>query len=72
MALESLHVWHYIRRDIKPANIIVRTDSLQPTIFLIDFGLAQLFRNPTTYLHVPYSMGHQAVGTLPFMSVNGQ
>lgn len=72
VALESLHVRHYIHRDIKPANFMVRTDSLQPTIFLIDFGLAQLFRNPATYLHVPYSTGHQAVGTLPFMSVNGQ
>lgn len=51
---------------------MVRTDGLQPTIFLIDFGLAQLFRNPATYLHVPYSTGHQAVVTLPFLSVNGQ
>jgi hypothetical protein len=47
-------------------------DGLQHTIFLIDFGLAQLFCNPTTYLHIPYSTDHQAVGTLPFMSVHGQ
>lgn len=43
-----------------------------PTVFLIDFGLAQLFRNPATYLHTPYSTDQSIVGTLPFMSANGQ
>ena len=71
-ALESLHTRHYIHCDIKPANFVVRADGPQSTVSLIDFGLAQLFRNPATYLHNPYSTGHEVVGTLPFMSVNGQ
>ena len=31
---------------------MTRVDSLLPTLFLIDFGLAQLFHNPATYLHI--------------------
>jgi len=42
------------------------------TVFLIDFGLAQLFRNPATYLHVPLSTDSPDIGTLPFLSVNSQ
>ncbi|KAH9038185.1 hypothetical protein EDB85DRAFT_2141940 [Lactarius pseudohatsudake] len=69
-AVESLHTRHYIHCDIKPGNFMVQPDHL--TIFLIDFGLARLFRNPATYLHIPYSTDHSIVGTLPFTSINGQ
>jgi hypothetical protein len=41
-------------------------------VFLIDFGLVRLFREPATYLHIPYSTKHSAVGMLPFVSINGQ
>jgi casein kinase 1 len=43
-----------------------------PSVFLIDFGLARPFRNPATYLHIPYSKDHLPIGTVPFMSVNTQ
>jgi len=68
----SLHTQHYIHCDIKPENFMVRADDLHPTVFLIDFGLARLFRNPATCLHIPYSTDQSVVGTLPFTSVNGQ
>jgi serine/threonine protein kinase len=45
---------------------------MSPAIFLIDFGLARLFRDPATYLHIPDTTRHPIVGTLPFTSVNGQ
>jgi casein kinase I family protein HRR25 len=70
--IESLHARHYIHRDVKPSNFMVRFDNAAPTIFLIDFGLARLFRNPATYLHTPFTTKHSVVGTLPFTSVNGQ
>ena len=51
---------------------MIQVNNLQPTIFLIDFGLARTFRNPATYLHIPYSTDHLPISTLPFMSINGQ
>lgn len=51
---------------------MIRDDSLPPTVSLIDFGLAQLFRNPATYLHTSFTTNHSIIGTLPFGSVNGQ
>jgi len=68
----SLHDQHYIHRDIKPSNFTIRVNDDHPTVFLIDFGLARQFRNPTTYLHAPYTTKHSFVGTLSFASVNGQ
>jgi serine/threonine protein kinase len=53
---------------------MIRNDSDNPfpTIFLIDFGLARLFRNPATYLHTSFTMNHSIIGTLPFASINSQ
>ena len=63
-AVELLHTRHFVHRDIKPANFTVQVDNLQRTVSLIDFGLAQLFRNPATYLHNPGSTGHPVISTL--------
>ncbi len=51
---------------------MIRGDDLNPTLFLINFGLAQLFRNPATYLHTSFTTNHSVIGTLPFTSINGQ
>jgi hypothetical protein len=50
---------------------MVRLDNLHPTVFLINFGLAQLFCNPAMYLHNPDSTDQPVVGTLPFTSIAG-
>jgi serine/threonine protein kinase len=39
-------------------------------VFLIDFGLAQHFRDPSTRRHVPPKFGLKTVGTVAFTSIN--
>jgi serine/threonine protein kinase len=51
---------------------MIRVDDVHPTLFLIDFGLAGLFRDPATYLHNPFTTNYPIIGTLPFTSINGQ
>jgi serine/threonine protein kinase len=51
---------------------MTHVDNLYPILFLIDFGLAQLFHDPATYLHVPFTMNNSIVGTPQFISINGQ
>jgi hypothetical protein len=53
---------------------MICTDNVPPSVFLINFGLAQRFRNPATYLHLhkPYSKDHSIIGTLLFTSIYGQ
>ena len=70
-AVESLHTRHYIHHDIKPENFMSSRLTAR-CVFLIDFGLAWLFREPATYLHIPYSTEDSIIGTLPFTSINGQ
>ena len=43
---------------------------LSNQVFLIDFGLAQLFRDPSTRRHVPPISGLKTVGTIAFTSIN--
>ena len=74
-AVKLLHDRHFVHHDIKPSNFMVQglqANGVPPTVFLIDFGLAWQFRNPTTYLHIHFTTNHLIVGTLTFTSINGQ
>ena len=39
-------------------------------VFLIDFGLAQLFRNPITHTHAVQTKGSSVIGTVRYSSIN--
>lgn len=39
-------------------------------IYLIDFGLAQRFHDPTTHIHIFPTTGHSLVGTIRYTSIN--
>ena len=51
---------------------MIQGNSPSSNTFLIDFGLAQRFRNPATYLHTQYSPHGPVIGSLPFTSIIGQ
>ena len=60
-ALHDLHRQHVIHLDLKPSNILLRTDG---TVVLVDFGLAHHDRLPDLLaeeFHLP-------LGTAPYMS----
>lgn len=66
-AIQYAHQRGVIHRDLKPANILVRKVNNQPTVRVIDFGLAR-----TASIEVddsdPLTTSHQIVGTLAYMS----
>jgi serine/threonine protein kinase len=68
--LESLHDQHYIHLDIKPDNFMLGIGKLSNQVFLIDFGLARLFRNPTTRHHTAQINGSGVIGTICYSSIN--
>lgn len=68
--LESMHSQNCIHRDVKPTNFMTGIGKLSNQIFLIDFGLAQLFCDPSTRRHIPLISGLKTVGTIAFTSIN--
>ena len=68
--LESLHDRHYIYLDIKPDNFVLGIGELSNQVFLIGFGLAQLFRNPATCSHTMQIDRSSTIGTICYSSIN--
>ncbi|KAF8262387.1 kinase-like domain-containing protein, partial [Lactarius quietus] len=56
--------------DVKPANFMTGIGKLSHQVFLINFGLAQLFRNPSTCWHISPVSGLKTIGTITFTSIN--
>ncbi|PIC50748.1 hypothetical protein B9Z55_001530 [Caenorhabditis nigoni] len=50
-AIEDLHSLGYIHRDMKPANFAVGFGPTEPTVFMLDFGIARSFLDPKTKKH---------------------
>lgn len=68
--LKSLHDRHYVHIDVKPDNFMLGIGDLSNQVFLIDFGLAQLFRNPSTRSYTPQFSKSSVIGTVRYSSIN--
>ena len=65
--LQYVHERNLIHRDVKPENFLFGKGNI---LYLIDFGLAQKYRNGKTHEHIPYREGCPLVGTARYVSIN--
>ena len=65
MALEHAHGYGVVHRDLKPGNVIIRSDG---QLKVVDFGLAKLLTMDESAPTESLSGVHGMAGTLPYMS----
>lgn len=68
--MEYMHSKSLIHRDVKPENFLIGLEDRTSTIYVIDFGLSKVFRNPKTGTHIPFKQGKLLIGTARYASVN--
>lgn len=68
--MEAVHTKNFLHRDIKPENFLMGRASERTMLYVIDFGLAKMYRDPTTHRHIPYKEGKALTGTARYASIN--
>ncbi|GMY17594.1 casein kinase 1-like protein 3 [Fagus crenata] len=68
--IEYVHSKGFLHRDIKPDNFLMGLGRKANTVYIIDFGLAKRFRDPTTSRHIPYRENKNLTGTARYASCN--
>ncbi|ODN02866.1 Casein kinase I isoform delta [Orchesella cincta] len=67
--LEQLHTAGYIHRDLKPDNMVMGYGSNVDTVYLVDFGLAQKYKNDKEN-ETGSNSKDKFAGTIAFASAN--
>lgn len=68
--VEYIHSCNFLHRDIKPDNFLMGVGRLGNRVYIIDFGLAKKYRDPTTLRHIPYKENKSLTGTARYISIN--
>ena len=54
--VELLHSKSFVHRDIKPDNFLIGNGKKRNLVYMIDFGLAKMYRDLKTHKHIPYKV----------------
>lgn len=68
--VEYVHARSFLHRDIKPDNFLMGLGRRANQVYIIDFGLAKKYRDPTTHQHIPYRENKNLTGTARYASIN--
>ena len=68
--LEHIHKRSFIHRDVKPENFIMGLGPNNKFLYMIDFGFAKTYRDPTTLAHYPMKKNNGITGTARYASIN--
>ena len=68
--LEHIHRKSFLHRDVKPENFIMGIGPNNKFLYMIDFGFAKTYRDPTTLAHYPLKKNDGITGTARYASIN--
>ncbi|KAF7795075.1 hypothetical protein EIP86_006219 [Pleurotus ostreatoroseus] len=69
-SFEYVHSRNFVHRDIKLENFCMEIGVYGNQVYVIDFGLAKKYRDPSTQLHIPYKENKNLTGTARYTSLN--
>lgn len=68
--VEYVHSKGFLHRDIKPENFLMGFGRQANRVYIIDFGSAKRFLDPSTNQHIPFKTNKSLRGTARYASLN--